>query len=372
VSLDAAALARAVATNHRAWMRRQARLSGGESLRFGTTELIVGDRWASLPFPPSAAALDPAVAAFRRRRVREASCWALRPDRRLGVELVAQGFGWGWQPHWMAVQVGRVAPPPGRHEVVPAMPPYASDLPYRSTGPDPRAVVHLGVRRDDQVIGHVAVHPWRGVAGLYAMGVAPAHRREGIGRELTLAACQAAERLGCTWAVLNATDEGERLYRACGFVSLGFGQTWWWFPGARPGPRQQALARAVGSGDRRELDRLSPSEAELRTALPGGTSPLRLAVVTGQTASAAWMLARAPGLAAQRLEPHGGTLLHLAVESDRLEFVALALAGGVDPEVRDESFDGTALGWAEHLGRARMAEILRHPKSLLMDGLSES
>lgn len=36
-----------------------------------------------------------------------------------------------------------------------------------------------------------------------------------------MAACQVAAELGCASAVLNATDQGERLYRRCGFASLG-------------------------------------------------------------------------------------------------------------------------------------------------------
>jgi ribosomal protein S18 acetylase RimI-like enzyme len=84
------------------------------------------------------------------------------------------------------------------------------------------------------MVGQVVVNPWRGIAGIYDMGVVPSHQRQGIGRALTLAACRLGRELGCTHAVLNATGEGEPLYRAVGFESLGMGQTWWLHPGSCP------------------------------------------------------------------------------------------------------------------------------------------
>lgn len=81
--------------------------------------------------------------------------------------------------------------------------------------------VHLSVSVDGAVAGHAVVNPWRGVAGIYSMGVAPARRRQGIGRPLTIAACRVAAEHGCTHATLNATGEGRLLYRTLGFTSLG-------------------------------------------------------------------------------------------------------------------------------------------------------
>jgi hypothetical protein len=72
--------------------------------------------------------------------------------------------------------------------------------------------------------------------------------------------------------------------------------------------------------------------------------------VTGQAGSVAWALARFPTLAATRFPPHGGNLLHVAVEHDQPEVVAAALRLGVDPEARDDNFGATPAGWAEHLG----------------------
>ena len=44
---------------------------------------------------------------------------------------------------------------------------------------------------------------------------------------MTLAALGVARSLGCGVATLNATPEGEALYRAMGFRSVGVAQTWW-------------------------------------------------------------------------------------------------------------------------------------------------
>src|SRR5438445_12558856 len=87
--------------------------------------------------------------------------------------------------------------------------PYPDDLPWASSLPDPPRLRHLAVRRGGATVGHVLVNPSRGAAGIYAMGVVPQARRQGIGRALTMAAWLLGRELGCDYAVLNATSEGE-------------------------------------------------------------------------------------------------------------------------------------------------------------------
>jgi ankyrin repeat protein len=53
------------------------------------------------------------------------------------------------------------------------------------------------------------------------------------------------------------------------------------------------------------------------------------------------------------------TALHLAAQDGHLEAIEALLELGADPTVRDELYDGTAAGWAEHGGRHAARELLR-------------
>lgn len=356
--MDSAALLRATAANHRAWFRRNAAVMGGRVERVDGIDMTVDGWGATIAFPRSRR-VGAAVGRIRELRLRNASCWSLAADPELGTRLVARGFGWGWQPHWMALDLAQLPDDDTQHDVVVRRGPIPGDVPYGVGQIDPPAALHLAIRAEGgAIVGHAVVNAWRGVAGIYSMGVSRAHRRQGIGRALTIAAGRAATQRGCRHAVLNATDEGERLYRSVGFEPLGWGQTWWYAAGPDPTPRQTALAEAIGFGDLDALEALRPSQAELARRLPGGTRPLRLALVTGRLDTAAWLLDRAPALANRRLEPFGGNLLHLAVEHDRPDFVHLALAHGASTTLRDRTWDATPLGWAEHFERPDLAGLL--------------
>jgi GNAT superfamily N-acetyltransferase len=250
----------------------------------------------------------------------------------------------------MGIDLGSEPETPADVEVERATAPFAETLPYLDDLPLPPAAVHLGVRARGKVVGHVVVFPLDGVAGIYSMGVAPKAQGRGIGLALTKAALRAAWDRGCEAAVLNATAAGERLYARAGFRSLGWGQTWWPAGGPAPPERQSAITEAVGFGDIDALVVLDPSEGEVAPSLA-------LAAVTGQAGSIEWLLARSPALAAMRFPPHGGNLLHVAVEHDQSEIVATALRLGVDPEARDQSYDATAVGWADHLGRPHLRRL---------------
>jgi ribosomal protein S18 acetylase RimI-like enzyme len=358
--MDAAALLRAAASNHRSWFRRHALATGGRVERAGGVDMVIDGWGATVAFPRSGR-VEAAVERIRALGLRNASCWSLARDDALGTRLVARGFGWGWQPHWMALDVDRVAGTPPGHDVEQRRGPIPEDVPYGAGDTDPPATVHLVVRAGGAVAGHVAVNPWRGIAGIYSMGVSPPHRRRGIGRALTVAAARVAAERGCTHAILNATDQGAPLYRSVGFESLGRGQTWWYVRGRPPTAREAALAEAIGFGDVAALDALDPAPAELAAPLPGGTSPLRLAVVTDRVGTAAWMLDRAPALLRRRFEPWGGTVLHLAVEWGRPRIAALAIDRGADPAARDRSFRSTPREWAGHFGRPELAELVGPP-----------
>jgi GNAT superfamily N-acetyltransferase len=339
-------LLRAVAESHRYWFRER-----------GEASCLVGPE-------PDVEALMRTARERTAEREGGFGVWSLDRDDRLGVGLVARGFEWGWRPHWMGIELDADLPVADDFEVVPAAPPFATTLPYREEGALPAGAIHLGVRLREKIIGQVIVLPLGGIAGIYSMGVAPRVRGRGIGLALTRAALRAAREAGCDAAVLNATADGETLYARAGFRSLGWGQTWWYRPGPEPTQRQIAIAEAVGLGDLAALAALAPSAAEAggrpepttaatedapATAHP--TPPLALAALVGQADSVDYLLGRFPALAAARFPPHGGNLLHLAVEHDRPEIIATAIRHGVDPDARDDSYNGTPAGWSEHLGR---------------------
>jgi ribosomal protein S18 acetylase RimI-like enzyme len=357
-NLTSQELVRAAAHNHRAWFRRGARGAGGSIEIVGGADLMIDGRHGTVPFPARVTDLDAIMDRIRAAGLRQVGWWSTEADVTLGTSLVARGFGWGWQPHWMARKLEPLPDPLPAHSVARSEPPYAGDLPYAPNRPDSPCTIGLGVRIDGTTVGYVAINPWHRIAGIYSMGVSAAHRRQGIGRALTVAACRLAAEQGCTYAVLNATEDGERLYSTLGFESRGWGQSWWWFPGAIPTPRQTAIAEAIGHGELDKLRALKPTVRELTTRLPGDTSPLRLAVIADQLDTADWMLDRAPKLASSRFEPFGGTLLHLAVEWERPELIKLALARGVDPTVRDRAFNGTPFGWAQHFEHADLTALL--------------
>jgi GNAT superfamily N-acetyltransferase len=340
--LDRATLLRAIAANHRSWFRRR----GGAVERLGGIDLVVNGPEGAIAFPArrTRATVARAVERADELELRTVSCWSLDEDKALGTLLIARGFEWGWQPWWMALDLHELPDEELRHPVV-----------SRQQG----AVRRFAVRDGRHNVGGAILNPWRGIAGIYDMGVSPEHRRQGIGRALTLAACRLAHDVGCSHAVLNATPEGELLYQTVGFQRLGEGRTWWRHPGERTTPRQQALVEAIGLGELAALQALRPTDAELERSIGGAGPPLVITVLTGQPAVTEWILARRPDLVSRGLGDVGYTLLHAAAEWDAPEVVAVALAHGADPTIRDGTHNGTPLGWALHFGRKRIAAMLR-------------
>jgi GNAT superfamily N-acetyltransferase len=243
-------LVRAAAANQAEWMLRTGEAAGGSVHRERGATWCVSPAGAALTFPELTHArllglLPQFLSAARRSEAREASCWSLLPTEpaELQDELERAGFHEGWQAHWMAIEVDartRVSAPDDV-EIGLAPATWApTALPWDAAGlarvrsvlaaARPRRVWHLGAWRGGRPVGHALVNVTDGrlgVAGIYDMGVAEDERRRGIGRALTASALQLAASQGCAAATLNATPDGELLYRAAGFRSVGVAQTWW-------------------------------------------------------------------------------------------------------------------------------------------------
>ena len=215
------------ASSHRSWFGRSR-----DHVEVDGVDVFIGADDAVLAFPRPDADLAAAVDLALEAQVREASCWALAPDDDLGGRLHTLGFQDGWAPHWMGIDPRDAAPPPD--SVVEETTECADTVPYASgehrrvLGGDVR---HFVVRDEGIIVGHAVLDVDGESAGIYDMGVVPRARRRGHARALTLAALAAARGAGCTGVTLNATGEGEPVYRGVGFESLGWGMTWWLFPG---------------------------------------------------------------------------------------------------------------------------------------------
>ena len=217
-----------VVANHSAWFAH-----GRQRLEVDGVTLFLGPADATIAFPPPGGDPAGAVAHAVGAGVREIGCWALAPDAELGRLLLELGFQDGWQPHWMGAETGAAG-----GSLAEESRECDAALPYASPGH--RAVlgsagVHHFVARDGgRLAGHAVLNVAGTTGGVYDMGVDPELRRRGHGLALTRAVLGRAAELGCPSVTLNATGEGEPMYRRAGFRSLGLGMSWWMFPHQNP------------------------------------------------------------------------------------------------------------------------------------------
>jgi ankyrin repeat protein len=114
------------------------------------------------------------------------------------------------------------------------------------------------------------------------------------------------------------------------------------------------------------LGRHSEAEAMLRDDParigPDGrdTIALHLAVSKRNLDTIRWLLAHGVDVNARRpIWDCNHTALHMTVENGEIAIARLLLDAGADPNIRDDKFNATALGWAHHFGREDFAELLR-------------
>jgi ankyrin repeat protein len=92
----------------------------------------------------------------------------------------------------------------------------------------------------------------------------------------------------------------------------------------------------------------------------GDTIALHLSVNKRNLAAIRWLLTHGIDVNAKRpMWDCNHTALHMTIESGAIEIARLLLDAGADPNVRDDKFHSTALGWAEFFGRDDMAELIR-------------
>jgi GNAT superfamily N-acetyltransferase len=84
----------------------------------------------------------------------------------------------------------------------------------------PGILVRFAGRMDGHVVGTSALHDRHGVAGVYAVTTARDFRRQGIATALSAAALNLGRQWGLRTATLQATAQGEPVYRRMGFTTV--------------------------------------------------------------------------------------------------------------------------------------------------------
>ena len=114
------------------------------------------------------------------------------------------------------------------------------------------------------------------------------------------------------------------------------------------------------------LGRYAEAEAMLRDDPsrigPDGsdTIALHLAVNRKNLTLIRWLIAHGVAVSTKRMMwDCNHTALHMAVESGAVEIARLLLDAGADPDVKDDKFNATALGWANYFGRHDLADLIR-------------
>jgi ankyrin repeat protein len=114
------------------------------------------------------------------------------------------------------------------------------------------------------------------------------------------------------------------------------------------------------------LGRYGEAEAMLRDdpsrVGPDGrdTIALHLAVNKRNLPSLRWLIAHGVDINAKRpMWDCNHTALHMTIESGATEIARLLLDAGADPNIRDDKYHATALGWAKFFGRQDLATLIR-------------
>ena len=371
--------------------------------------VIAGSRGVAIG-PATGPALDDGLGWLWGSGSRELLVWSAAPNPEADLRLLSRGLRDSFRPRWMwrglhdplpaprlgaAVEIG-IATERDRVAIHSTM-----DVPYLAPAQTPAIfdlVAPSGTPRRTWLVlarhherngmtriagagaAYLSEHEGTIIGGMYNLGVAPDWRGKGIGTALTCALCGIARDEGACAVVLNATPDGERIYRQLDFVVAGDGQTWHGpaslahdHPAADVVARAEALARGDLAGMDVRVARLPQ--------MPNGESPGRFAARFGQVAAVRWLLAAgAPpdvaalwflGLRAEavqaagdarwrnaQLGPESLTPLHEAIQRNDEPLVRMLVAAGADLAIRDTQWQGRPLDWANALGRPHLAAII--------------
>ena len=90
------------------------------------------------------------------------------------------------------------------------------------------------------------------------------------------------------------------------------------------------------------------------------TIALHLAVNKKNLASIRWLIAHGVAVSAKRpMWDCNSTALHMTIENGAIEIARLLLDAGADPNIRDDKYKATALGWAEYFDRQDFAVLMQ-------------
>ncbi len=354
--------------------------------------------------------LDHALEWYRDQHPLEgAICWYLTatPPGDLAARLLARGFEPNWQPHWMWCHLRDLS---DQHvhactfdiQIVKDEPAcQVDDLPYYPANKRaaraalhqmyPRQVHSIVAFQKSQMVGRCMLNITtgeRGIGGLFAMGVVPSARNQGIGTALAWKTCDLARQMGCHHVVLNATPMGEPVYRRVGFQSMGYGPSWHLRSETLAAPAltndQILFLEAVGQGEVIVLDERGKRVEDrfLSEPLPNGLTPLDIAVHCQQPASVDWLISHGvpldllsawdigwkervhrllvehPELVNVQRGEGQLTPLHIAVERGDIELAKILLTVPNNLDLKDSEFEATALGWAQYFQRAEMITLI--------------
>jgi GNAT superfamily N-acetyltransferase len=256
-------LARAVEANNAAFLLSMGRASGGEERDDSVAWTIGGSPLAYhnavVRAELTEAEADDAIAAsvntMRARGV--PGSWHVGPSMHpsdIGQRLLAHGFADGGLEPGLAVDLDRIAEvprPPGlelewirdrvgmdAHAGVLALgfgegereARWAAEVFTRIGFADDTPWRHYLGRLDGQPVATASVLAAAGVAGIYFVSTAPAHRRCGIGAWITRAALLAARAPDHRHGVLGSSPLGHPIYLRLGFVEICSIHVYEWHP----------------------------------------------------------------------------------------------------------------------------------------------